>query len=308
MSLSAYACSVSASRRQTGPPLFALTPFARPAATSFAPTFCAVAPFSCGGIARRPSSRSAAALRNSRCLSLSFNDIFEPSVSRRGEPIPAPHASPGSARSPGRRVRRRLRRPPTTAYTLSSERKASRFFAKEQCEFTNSVLPTAAGIRVAVGQTPETVGAAVDAALPGNRPARRASRARSNAPTPVENAAEESRVDQDLVRASEPSWRPPRRPQVKSKAPAVSIRKSVTPDYLICLEEGKHFRSLRRHLAVHGLTPEQYREKWSLLANYPMTAPNYAAQRLSLAKKMGLGQMGGRARAGRKGRPPKTAA
>src|SRR5208337_5145385 len=80
---------------------------------------------------------SAAALRISRCLSLSFNDIFEPSVSRRAEPIPAlTDASPGSARSPGRRVRRRLRRPPTTAYTLSSERKASRFFAKQQCEFT----------------------------------------------------------------------------------------------------------------------------------------------------------------------------
>src|SRR5271165_4763156 len=61
---------------------------------------------------------------------------------------PLTDASPGSARSPGRRVRRRLRRPPTTAYTLSSERKASRFFAKEQCEFTNSVLPTAGGIRV----------------------------------------------------------------------------------------------------------------------------------------------------------------
>ncbi len=97
-------------------------------------------------------------------------------------------------------------------------------------------------------------------------------------------------------------------PQVEAKKPAVSIRKSVTPDYLICLEDGKHFRSLRRHLTVLGLTPEQYREKWSLPANYPMVAPNYAAHRSALAKKIGLGQMRGRAGAGKKKRPPKTAA
>jgi predicted transcriptional regulator len=72
-------------------------------------------------------------------------------------------------------------------------------------------------------------------------------------------------------------------------APAVSIRKSVTPDYLICLEDGKRFKSLRRHLAGLGMTPEQYRQKWSLSADYPMVAPNYAAQRSALAKNIGFG-------------------
>ena len=97
-------------------------------------------------------------------------------------------------------------------------------------------------------------------------------------------------------------------PQVEAKAPAVSIRKSVTPDYLICLDDGKRFRSLRRHLTALGLTPEQYREKWHLPADYPMVAPNYATQRSALAKKIGLGQMRGRAGAGKKGRSPKPAA
>ena len=97
-------------------------------------------------------------------------------------------------------------------------------------------------------------------------------------------------------------------PKVEAKAPAVSIRRSVTPDYLICLEDGKHFKSLRRHLTTFGLTPEQYREKWGLPADYPMVAPNYAAQRSALAKKIGLGQMRGRSKARNKGRSPKTAA
>jgi predicted transcriptional regulator len=70
----------------------------------------------------------------------------------------------------------------------------------------------------------------------------------------------------------------------------VPIRKSVTPDYLICLDDGKRFKSLRRHLGVLGLTPEQYREKWKLPSDYPMVAPNSAAQRSTLAKKIGLGQ------------------
>ena len=74
------------------------------------------------------------------------------------------------------------------------------------------------------------------------------------------------------------------------KSPAVPIRKSVTPDYLICLEDGKKFKSLRRHLAGLGLTPEQYREKWKLPSDYPMVAPNYAAQRSAMAKQIGLGQ------------------
>lgn len=80
-------------------------------------------------------------------------------------------------------------------------------------------------------------------------------------------------------------------PQVEAKAPAVPIRRSITPDFLICLEDGKRFKSIRRHLAGHGLTPAQYRQKWNLPSDYPMVAPNYAAQRSELAKKMGLGQI-----------------
>jgi predicted transcriptional regulator len=92
-------------------------------------------------------------------------------------------------------------------------------------------------------------------------------------------------------------------PQIKEETPAVPIRKSVTPDFLICLADGKRFKSLRRHLTGLGLTPEQYREKWNLPFNYPMVAPNYAAQRSALAKQIGLGQIrpeaGGRKIAGR---------
>ncbi len=78
--------------------------------------------------------------------------------------------------------------------------------------------------------------------------------------------------------------------------PAVSVRKSITPDHIICLEDGKKFKSLKRHLRTHyNLTPEEYREKWGLPHDYPMVAPNYAAARSNLAKKMGLGQKGRRA-------------
>ena len=98
-------------------------------------------------------------------------------------------------------------------------------------------------------------------------------------------------------------------PQVEAKAPAVPLRKSVTPDFLICLEDGKKFKSLRRHLAGLGLTPEQYREKWKLPSDYPMVAPNYAAQRSALAKQIGLGQFarkaGGR-KTGGGSKPAKT--
>jgi predicted transcriptional regulator len=72
--------------------------------------------------------------------------------------------------------------------------------------------------------------------------------------------------------------------------PAVSIRQSIKPDYLVCLDDGKKFKSLRRHLAGLGITPAQYRAKWNLPADYPMVAANYAAQRSALAKKIGLGQ------------------
>ena len=80
-------------------------------------------------------------------------------------------------------------------------------------------------------------------------------------------------------------------PQIEVKTPAVPIRKSITPDFLICLDDGKRFKSLRRHLSGLGLTPEQYREKWNLPFDYPMVAPNYAAQRSALAKQIGLGQI-----------------
>ena len=73
--------------------------------------------------------------------------------------------------------------------------------------------------------------------------------------------------------------------------PAVSVKKSIMPEYIVCLEDGKKFKSLKRHLrAQYNMTPEQYREKWALAADYPMVAPNYAAARSRLAKQMGLGQ------------------
>jgi predicted transcriptional regulator len=72
--------------------------------------------------------------------------------------------------------------------------------------------------------------------------------------------------------------------------PAVSVKKSVTADYIVCLEDGKKFKSLKRHLRTHyNLSPEEYREKWNLPHDYPMVAPNYAAARSQLAKQMGLG-------------------
>ncbi|HEU4519779.1 MAG TPA: MucR family transcriptional regulator [Microvirga sp.] len=93
--------------------------------------------------------------------------------------------------------------------------------------------------------------------------------------------------------------------------PAVPVKKSVTPDYIICLEDGKKFKSLKRHLrTTYDLTPEQYRSKWGLPAEYPMVAPNYAKARSELAKSMGLGQQRKRAtKAGTsgKGRAKKAA-
>lgn len=77
----------------------------------------------------------------------------------------------------------------------------------------------------------------------------------------------------------------PERPQ-----PAVAVRKSVTPDYIICLEDGKKLKMLKRHLkTAYNMTPEEYRERWGLPPDYPMVAPNYAQHRSSLAKKIGLG-------------------
>lgn len=80
-------------------------------------------------------------------------------------------------------------------------------------------------------------------------------------------------------------------PEAEPLKPAVSVRKSVTPDFIICLEDGKKFKSLKRHLRTHyDLTPEEYREKWGLPSDYPMVAPNYAKARSNLAREMGLGQ------------------
>ena len=88
--------------------------------------------------------------------------------------------------------------------------------------------------------------------------------------------------------------RAPERP-----APAVSLKKSVTPDYIVCLEDGKKLKMLKRHLMTHyGMTPDEYRQKWGLSADYPMVAPNYAEQRRTLAKKIGLGTK--RRRSGRR--------
>ena len=79
----------------------------------------------------------------------------------------------------------------------------------------------------------------------------------------------------------------PEREELKPKVP---VKKSVMPDYIICLEDGKKFKSLKRHLRTHyNLSPEEYREKWALPHDYPMVAPNYARARSDLAKKMGLG-------------------
>ncbi len=80
-------------------------------------------------------------------------------------------------------------------------------------------------------------------------------------------------------------------PQEREEAkPKVAVKKSVMPDFIVCLEDGKKFKSLKRHLRTHyNLSPEEYREKWGLPPDYPMVAPNYANARSQLAKKMGLG-------------------
>jgi predicted transcriptional regulator len=78
--------------------------------------------------------------------------------------------------------------------------------------------------------------------------------------------------------------------QAERPAPPVPVKKSITPDYLISLEDGRRYKSLKRHLAGRGLTAEQYRQKWGLPGDYPMVAPNYAKQRSELAKAAGLGR------------------
>jgi predicted transcriptional regulator len=94
-------------------------------------------------------------------------------------------------------------------------------------------------------------------------------------------------VHMALVRAPAAAAEPEQKPLV----PAVPIRKSVTPDYIVSLEDGRKFKSLKRHLqGTYGMTPDEYRAKWSLPRDYPMVAPNYAKARSELAKRMGLGR------------------
>ncbi|HZS81617.1 MAG TPA: MucR family transcriptional regulator [Stellaceae bacterium] len=94
----------------------------------------------------------------------------------------------------------------------------------------------------------------------------------------------------------------PGRAAAERQEPAVPIRKSVTPDYLICLEDGKQLKMLKRYLMTnYGMTPQQYREKWGLPKDYPMVAPNYAKHRSSLAKESGLGRRFQSPGAGRRG-------
>ena len=83
------------------------------------------------------------------------------------------------------------------------------------------------------------------------------------------------------------------RPRQEDLKPAVPVKRSITPDYIVCLEDGRKFKSLKRHLRTYyDLSPDEYREKWGLPYDYPMVAPNYAAARSALAKKAGLGRRG----------------
>ena len=109
-----------------------------------------------------------------------------------------------------------------------------------------------------------------------------------NNPTPAsEIPALIGQIHAALVRVSSGRSEMPLEPA----KPAVAIRKSISPDYIVCLEDGKRFKSLKRHLRTqYSMTPEQYREKWGLPPDYPMVAPNYAVARSQLAKEMGLGQ------------------
>lgn len=85
----------------------------------------------------------------------------------------------------------------------------------------------------------------------------------------------------------------PEEPAVEAPKPAVAVRKSVTPEYIVCLEDGKKLKMLKRHLrTTYNMSPEEYRAKWNLPPDYPMVAPNYARQRSDFAKKIGLGRKG----------------
>jgi predicted transcriptional regulator len=93
-----------------------------------------------------------------------------------------------------------------------------------------------------------------------------------------------------------------------TQSPAVPIKKSVQREYIVCLEDGIHARTLKRHLGTaHGMTPDQYREKWGLPSDYPLIAPAYSAARSKMAKKLGLGRKAGAKTVRPKRRSPKTA-
>ena len=96
-------------------------------------------------------------------------------------------------------------------------------------------------------------------------------------------------------------------PKTEALVPAVPIRKSITPGFLICLDDGKKLKTLKRHLTNLGMTPDQYRTKWGLPDSYPMVAPEYAATRSALAKKSGLGQIAKDGRMRKSGRTSKAA-
>ena len=105
---------------------------------------------------------------------------------------------------------------------------------------------------------------------------------------------------QEVYRTLSSVGQPAAKPQPERPQPAVPVKKSITPEYLICLEDGKKLKMLKRHLQTsYNMTPEQYRERWGLTPDYPMVAPNYAKHRSSLAKKIGLGTKP-------RGRPPRS--
>ncbi|MCX7372120.1 MAG: MucR family transcriptional regulator [Alphaproteobacteria bacterium] len=119
----------------------------------------------------------------------------------------------------------------------------------------------------------------------------------SNNPVPM---AELPSLIQQVHAALTNVGKPAPEPEVKKLEPAVSIKKSITPEFLICLEDGKKLKMLKRHLkTAYNMSPEQYREKWGLPMDYPMVAENYAKRRSDLAKEIGLGTRP-------RGRPPKA--
>jgi predicted transcriptional regulator len=114
-------------------------------------------------------------------------------------------------------------------------------------------------------------------------------------------AADLPKLIGDVYRALKGLGSSPAAAEAEQQKPATTVRRSITPDHLVCLEDGKKFKSLKRHLMTHHtLTPQQYREKWGLPVDYPMVAPNYSETRSALAKTSGLGRKAPPAKRGRK--------